>query len=138
MFLLFLLQPDVTGVWERENGRSQIEIERTGDGSVRGQIIWYASYHEDVEAGQPDAVLGRTLLESYEPEEDRWVDGQIYDLREGRSYRSNLFLKDADTLAVQGCFAFFCRTQEWRRVTGDEIKRISASAKDLSPPAGTH
>ena len=41
--------------------------------------------------------------------------GRIYDPRSGRSYKSILSREADGTLKVQGCIAFFCKTQVWRR-----------------------
>ncbi|MCY3672067.1 MAG: DUF2147 domain-containing protein, partial [Alphaproteobacteria bacterium] len=48
--------------------------------------------------------------------EGPWKGGRIYNPENGKTYRSNLRLKGADTLRVSGCVFIFCETQIWTRV----------------------
>ena len=59
-------------------------------------------------------LLGLNVLYDFEERAKDWR-GRIYDPKSGKSYRSILRRKDADTLEVKGCIAFFCQTQIWRR-----------------------
>ncbi len=129
MFLMQSVSPlDVTGVWATENGRAQVEISRTAGDSVRGEIIWYASFVEDADERaserEDQLVLGSTLLEGYEADMDGWSNGTIHDLKGGGSYRSSLKRVNARTLEVEGCLLVFCRTQVWTRVAADNVKRV--------------
>ena len=47
-----------------------------------------------------------------------WAGGTIYDPEGGKTYKSKLRLKGADTLEVDGCVLFFCETQTWTRWRG--------------------
>jgi len=124
LLLQFAGPLDVTGVWATENGRAHVEITNTTDGSVRGEIIWYASY------GTPDdegGVLGLTLLEGFDAADDRWRRGTIVNLKNGRSYKSTLERVSDDILAVEGCLALFCRTQSWTRVPPEKQIRLQST-----------
>jgi len=59
-------------------------------------------------------LLGLAILSGFREEDDLWR-GRIYDPNTGKSYRSVLRRKDANTLEVKGCIGPFCQTQIWRR-----------------------
>jgi len=135
--ILLLLQAgsfdpmDVTGVWWTKDRQSQVEIVRE-DGSVTGSIIWYENHREETaydtknpdEEQRGEEILGLELLEGFEPGDEAWRGGEIYDPTSGKSYRSTIRLEGPDTLAVEGCVTFICRTQEWERVGEGEVMRI--------------
>lgn len=125
LMLQFAGPLDVEGVWRTANGRAHVEIVETED-SIRGQIIWYANYTEDLENGTVnDSVLGKTLLENFVRGDGQWHKGTIHDLRKGQSYRSVLIRDDDETLMVKGCRFFVCRGQEWTRVPPSEVVRLT-------------
>lgn len=60
---------------------------------------------------------GLMILSGFADQGGDWR-GKIYDPRSGKTYKS-IVKRDADgTLKVQGCIAFFCRTQRWTPVKG--------------------
>nr|WP_305888866.1 DUF2147 domain-containing protein [Parvularcula maris] len=134
MFAVFLLQSmnplDIEGVWWTRGGNAQVEIEETGS-SVRGTIIWTSAAAE-VAAGRmvkkddlPDVYrIGKVLFEDYDRGADRWENGTIYSLEDGKAYASSLRRVDEETLAVEGCLGIFCRTQLFTRASDDEIERL--------------
>ena len=46
---------------------------------------------------------------------DRWIDGQIYNVENGKTYRSKLRLLSRDQLKLSGCVFIFCRSYLWNR-----------------------
>jgi uncharacterized protein (DUF2147 family) len=141
LILLLLAQNltphDVEGVWWTQGGNAQVEVVEE-DGSVRGTFIWTAAAAE-VAAGRTvdkDALpevyrLGKVLFEHYERGEDRWTDGTIYNLEDGKSYSSTLRRVDGDMLAVEGCLGIFCRTQLFERTDASEVKRLEMRSAGL-------
>lgn len=139
LMLLMMMQAldplDVTGVWAPPNGKAHVEIVIDETGSPRGEIIWYPKLVTEVIAGSsivavtddPDALLGAVLVDSFEQGRRKWRRGLIYDPRAGKSYKSAIHRSSEDTLAVQGCLSIICRTQQWRRLTEDEIIRVETS-----------
>lgn len=140
LLLLQSMSPlDVEGIWWTRRGNAQVEIVRTEDGSVRGDIIWTDTAGAIAEEGwvlqsdlPADDRLGKTLLEAYEATESSWSDGKIHDLKNGNSYRSSIRLVDENTLAVEGCRGIFCRTQRWLRVEENEIVRLQFQPDEVS------
>ncbi|MEO1658656.1 MAG: DUF2147 domain-containing protein [Pseudomonadota bacterium] len=136
LMLLVMMQAlnplDVTGVWAPPNGKAHVEITIDDTGSPRGEIIWYPKLVTEAVDGSdlvavkddPDQLLGAVLVDSFEEGGRKWRRGLIYDPRAGKSYKSAIFRSSEDTLAVQGCLSIICRTQQWRRLSDDEIIRI--------------
>lgn len=61
-------------------------------------------------------LLGLPVLSGFTADDDQWR-GRIYDPKTGKSYRSILRRKDANTLEVKGCLGPFCQTQIWKRAS---------------------
>jgi uncharacterized protein (DUF2147 family) len=67
-----------------------------------------------VDANNPDPALrnrpieGIILLSGFKESGDEW-EGQIYDPRAGKTYRSTLKKQPDGTLRVKGCLGPFCR-----------------------------
>ena len=59
-------------------------------------------------------LLGLPILTGFKKDDDLWR-GRIYDPNTGKSYRSVVRRKDANTLEVKGCIGPFCQTQIWRK-----------------------
>lgn len=142
LMLLFMMQAldpldplDVTGVWAPPNGKAHVEISIDENGSPRGEIIWYPKLITKTMEGSdalkiladPDQLLGAVLVDSFEQGARKWRRGLIYDPRAGKSYKSAIYRLSEDTLAVQGCLSIICRTQEWRRLSDDEVIRLEMS-----------
>ena len=45
---------------------------------------------------------------------NKW-SGQIYNPEDGKTYDANVVLENANTLKVQGCVLFICKTKTWTR-----------------------
>lgn len=59
-------------------------------------------------------LLGLPVLTGFKQDGALWR-GTIYDPKSGKSYRSILRRRDAETLEVKGCIGPFCQTQVWRK-----------------------
>lgn len=125
---------DVSGIWWTRSGNAQVEIVLTDNGaSIEGTVIWSDRTEDPGAAGETDEaesanlsgedLAGTTILEDHERGRGGWTGGTIYNLKNGKSYRSNVSRRDEGTLAVEGCLGFFCRTQEWKRVAPGDIRR---------------
>ncbi|WP_233150873.1 DUF2147 domain-containing protein [Sphingomonas mollis] len=71
-----------------------------------------------LDRNNPDARLrdrpieGLVILTEFKDGGDDWR-GRIYDPKSGKTYKSILKREADGGLKVQGCIAFFCRTQRW-------------------------
>jgi uncharacterized protein (DUF2147 family) len=76
-----------------------------------------------VDSNNPDPALrrrpleGLVILSGFADKGDDWR-GKIYDPKSGKTYKSILKRESDGTLKVQGCIAFFCRTQRWTPLKG--------------------
>jgi uncharacterized protein (DUF2147 family) len=57
-------------------------------------------------------IVGLPLLTGFMDKGKDWR-GQIYDPRNGKTYKSIVSRNADGTLKVQGCIAFLCQTQTW-------------------------
>lgn len=57
-------------------------------------------------------ILGISILSGFTDKGKDWR-GQIYDPRNGKTYKSIVTREGDGTLNVKGCIAFFCQTQRW-------------------------
>ena len=47
--------------------------------------------------------------------EDKWKEGRIYNVENGKTYNSKLRLLAQDQLKLSGCVLFFCKSYTWHR-----------------------
>ncbi|GAB5348516.1 DUF2147 domain-containing protein [Alteriqipengyuania sp. 357] len=59
-------------------------------------------------------LMGLPILTGLSEDGDLWR-GDIYDPKAGKTYRSVIRRKSANTLEVKGCIGPFCQTQIWTR-----------------------
>ncbi len=115
------------GTWLTEGGKSHVEIRRCGE-EFCGRFVWLREpldkegtvkldKNNKDETLRSRTILGMDFVFGFAAGgEGPWKDGRIYNPENGKTYRSNLRLKDADTLRVSGCVLFFCDGQTWTRV----------------------
>ncbi len=118
---------DVRGVWLVQSGNAHVKIDDCGD-KLCGSIVWLKEpldengkekldkENED-EALRTRKIMGLPMLKDFVADgENAWDDGSIYNAEDGKTYSSEMQLKDANTLEVKGCVLFFCKSQTWTRV----------------------
>lgn len=132
VFFVFLLvslslsgdwnKDDNVGVWltQKEKGKFSI-FER--DGKYYGVLIW-GENPDKLDTENPDESLrsrklvGSEILSGFVWDGEEWVDGEIYDPREGETYSCKMWLEDKNTLKIRGFVgvSLFGRTVTWTRV----------------------
>jgi uncharacterized protein (DUF2147 family) len=62
-------------------------------------------------------LIGMPVLIDMTPDNNRW-SGKIYNSKDGRTYKSHIEMRNANTLRVEGCAfgGMFCGGQNWKRV----------------------
>jgi uncharacterized protein (DUF2147 family) len=121
----------VRGFWLTANQRAIIEISACGEQTC-GKIVWLA---------EPLDADGRPKIDRNNPEEalrdrplcriqliakfrndgfGRWLDGSIYNPRDGRTYLASMELGGANTLELRGYLLLpvFGQTEVWTRENG--------------------
>lgn len=113
----------ITGRWITEERDAIVEIKPCGN-SYCGRIARFLVPPPDGldqrDINNPDAkkrkrkLLGLAVLSGFKEEPSLWR-GQIYDPKSGKSYRSVIRRKSANTIEVKGCIGPFCQAQTWTR-----------------------
>ena len=110
----------ITGRWTTADGAGIVTIAPCG-ATLCGRLTTILKH----EPGRPTTdvankdpalrsrpVLGLPILTGFTDAGSDWR-GQIYDPRNGKTYKSIVSRNANGTLAVKGCIAFFCQTQTW-------------------------
>ena len=123
---------NVLGYWLTQDGDSQVKIFKAKNGNFYGEIKWLENpnedngtpkldnKNEDVEL-QKRTILGLQILKAfeYDAKDMEWIDGSIYDPKNGKTYKCYMWLEDGDnqTLHVKGFigFSILGREVEWKR-----------------------
>jgi uncharacterized protein (DUF2147 family) len=122
----------VLGYWLTQDGDSQVKIFKSKEDKYYGDIKWLNEPNEEdgsikVDDDNPDPelqkrpILGLQILKSFEYDEKdkEWVDGTIYDPKEGKTYKCFMWFDEGDdsTLHVKGFigFALLGREVEWTK-----------------------
>jgi uncharacterized protein (DUF2147 family) len=116
----------VTGLWATERNNGRVRVEACG-AAVCGYVVdgnqlranpAQTDVHNPDPAKRARPVKGLMILQGYAGGPPRWR-GSIYDPQTGdESHDSTLTLVAPDTLEVEGCRLFFCRSETWRRTGG--------------------
>ncbi len=110
----------ISGRWLTVEGKAIVEIASCGN-SVCGRIariVKPTPGRPHTDTNNPDPKLrnkpleGLAILSSFSDAGAHWK-GTIYDPESGKSYNSKVSRNGDGTLKVQGCIAFFCKTQTW-------------------------
>lgn len=128
---LFANGDDILGVWFNEEKTGKVEIYKSGN-KYYGKIIWLkepldANGKEKTDIHNSDAskrsqkVLGLIMLRgfTYDAEDNNYVDGNIYDPKNGKDYSCKMKLIDKNNLDVRGFIgiSLLGRTTKWTRTT---------------------
>jgi uncharacterized protein (DUF2147 family) len=122
---------DLVGVWKNGEGTAMIKIAKNGD-TYEGKIVWLKEPN-DPDNGKPkidrnnpeptkqkSPVLGLTNVWGFRFKEGEWIDGFIYDPKNGKTYDCIMTMneKDKAKLSVRGYImgmTMFGRTDTWVR-----------------------
>ena len=110
----------VLGVWLTQDGDSKVTITKDSKGKFNGEITWLKdplneSGKPKVDDKNPDKklqsrpIMGLKLLEGFvfDKDDNKWVDGKIYDPKSGKTYKCLMWLgKDPNKLSVKGFIGF--------------------------------
>ncbi len=120
----------ITGIWWNDEKTTKIKVEKK-NGKYIGTIVYMVP--EKYENGQPPkdennpeenlrnrSLIGLQILEGleYDPGDNEWNDGQIYDPKSGNSYNCYAWLENDNLLKLKGYVAgirLLGRSSEWYR-----------------------
>jgi len=133
MPLFLLAQSDrIVGTWYTEEGTSTVDIYKGSDGKYHGKISWLDEPYENgkpkVDSENPDPklknrpIMGLALLKGfqYSPGKKQWVNGNIYDPDNGKTYDCFAWFEDGNysKLNLKGYvmgIRALGRSTEWRK-----------------------
>jgi uncharacterized protein (DUF2147 family) len=108
------------GEWIPKGGEGRVQIRPCGQA-----LCGYASgaNPNDTDQHNPDAskrnrpMNGMPVLIDMKPAKNDHWEGQAYNPTDGRTYSSNISLKSADVLRIEGCVfgGLFCGGEDWTR-----------------------
>lgn len=118
----------ILGVWLNTEKDAKIEIYQCGD-KICGKILWLKRQEEEGKILRDEnnpkenlrnrKLVGLDILKNFEYDEDdnKWVDGKIYDPKSGKTYSCVMHLKSQSTLLIRGYvgISLLGRTVEWTR-----------------------
>jgi len=109
----------IVGTWLTQYGDSKVTIEKSPDGKFNGVISWLKEPNRNgapkLDDKNPEAslqsrpIMGLTILSNftYNKDDKEWVDGKIYDAKEGKTYKCYMwFEEDSNQLHVKGYIGF--------------------------------
>ncbi len=100
----------VLGLWltNKEPEATQIEIVKCGE-KFCGKVAWTKNADALDKENPDDSLKSRKILGlnmifdfTYDADDDRWIDGFIYNPEDGKTYDCRMWLEGADTLNVKG------------------------------------
>jgi uncharacterized protein (DUF2147 family) len=120
----------LVGVWQPSDGRSYVKIDKIGN-KFYGRVVWLKEANEEdgsprLDKNNPDESLRSTPLKGYRvmkdlvynEDEKMWLDGTIYDPKNGTTYNCKIEQMDDNKIEVRGFVgtAVFGRTDVWTRL----------------------
>jgi len=109
----------VLGTWLTQYGDSKVTIKKDTKGTFYGEISWLKEPNRNgapkLDDKNPEVklqsrpIMGLVILEGfkYEKDDKEWIDGKIYDAKEGKTYKCMMwFEEDASQLHVKGYIGF--------------------------------
>lgn len=113
----------ILGEWINADKDAKIEIYKIGN-QYFGKIIW-GTGGDTKDLKNPDQKLrsrdlvGLTILKNFVfDDKNTWIDGTIYDPKDGKTYSCKLTLKSDNKLDIRGFvgISLFGRTETWTKI----------------------
>jgi uncharacterized protein (DUF2147 family) len=133
----------ILGEWWTENNEGRIRFTRDKEGFYRGTTTCCQHSADDknnpaidIHNPKPElrnrSTLGIVLIWKLKYEDGEYVDGYVYNPRDGKTYRMKMEVLDKETLQIRGYMgiALLGQTQIW--------KRAHVTSQTASPTAAAH
>jgi uncharacterized protein (DUF2147 family) len=111
----------ILGEWWTEGKEGRIRFVRAEDGTYQGILVWGSNPGKDVNNKDPKrrnlSVLGSVLIWHLRYDDGEYVDGYIYNPRDGDTYRIDAELMARNALKIRGYLGIrlFGQSQTWAR-----------------------
>lgn len=118
----------IIGTWLTEDKEAHVRIYKSND-AYYGEIIWLKSPNdpktgtawldkENKSISKRDLpILGSTMLKDFKYTKGEYINGSVYDSRNGATYSGKLWLDSNNNLKMRGYWGFFYSTETWKKVT---------------------
>lgn len=120
---LYAAPAPINGKWVTQDKDAVVSIEQCGS-VICGKLAQYLVIPPDgvgqKDVNNPDAklrsrqLLGTAFLTGFVPKGKEW-HGKVYDPKNGKTYRSVMYIGTSGNLVMKGCVGIFCRSQSWTR-----------------------
>ncbi len=129
MLVLGQNQDKVLGTWLTQYGDSKVTIKKDTKGRFYGEISWLKEPNKNgkpkVDDKNPDPklqnrhIMGLRMLDGFVYKDNQWVEGTIYNPKEGKTYKCYMWFENgnANALHVKGFigFSFIGKEVVWTR-----------------------
>jgi uncharacterized protein (DUF2147 family) len=109
------------GEWIVESKEEHVQIRQCGDalcGYISSAKNPYATdrYNPDPSRRQRPIIGMRVVIDMTPTKKDRW-EGQVYNVKDGKTYSASISLKGRNSLRIEGCAYgwLLCGGQDWIR-----------------------
>ena len=121
------LADQVIGEWWTENNQGRVRISRDKDGTYRGTTTCCVHDHDPdnpaIDAHNPNpklqarSTVGIVIFWKLKYDDGAYVDGYVYNPRNGKTYRIEMKIVDRETLKIRGYMGIplLGQTQLWKR-----------------------
>lgn len=124
-------QEDIIGVWQTGTGNARVQIYKNGE-NYQGKIVWLAepldptTHLPKTDTKHPNSaqhqrpILGLVNLWGFQFDavKKEWINGHIYDPKNGKEYKCIIKQPNHNTLDVRGYIgiSLIGRTDTWKKV----------------------
>ena len=122
----------ITGKWMYEEKNLIVEVYKQDD-DFKAKIVWFHDNSDTLtpienrlDIKNPDKdlrsrkIVGLDILSDleYDPKENKWVKGKIYDSSSGKTWDATVWLSDPQTMQVRGYYIFkiFGKTMKFSKM----------------------
>jgi uncharacterized protein (DUF2147 family) len=122
----------IVGKWMSTDNKVLVEIYKSSN-DFRAKVLWFNDdddksqpFYARRDTKNPDISLrnrkisGMEVLHglTFDPDEDRWEDGKIYDAKSGKTWSASVWITSENLLKVRGFwhFEFLGETMKFKRI----------------------
>jgi uncharacterized protein (DUF2147 family) len=118
----------IIGTWLTEDKEAHVKIYKSNN-IYYGKIIWLKNPNDpktgmawlDKEnksiSKRKLTILGSIMLKDFKYIKGEYIDGSVYDSRNGTTYSGKLWVENNGDLKMRGYWGFFYSTETWKKVT---------------------
>jgi uncharacterized protein (DUF2147 family) len=124
---------EIIGLWIVPERDAKVEVYKGENGKYHGKIVWLLEpsdengkprkdiHNKDTELAKRE-LIGLHVVSnfSFDDKEAKWVDGEVYNSRNGKSYAGFIKMMEDGTLFLRGHvkgLKFLGKTNIWERIT---------------------